>query len=220
MRIVITSDIHIGSRHCRRDAFLHFLEVLPDDASLVLNGDSVNRPDAPLCPEDQRVIDTLVKRAAKTPVIWVWGNHDDGYRVPGETNIRYQSSFAVGNRLFAAHGHEFDDVMPRHQFFMRCFRHLHRIRVTLGAPPVHVAQYAKKWSLLFNYLRRNVRRAAVAYAKRHGYSAVACGHVHWEEDSTEEEIRYLNTGAWTEEHACCILVDENDISLIDADRFA
>ena len=88
--------------------------------------------------------------------------------------------------------------MPRNQAFIKAFKLMHVLRAKLGAKPVHVAQYAKKWEAFFKVLRRNVMMNAVSCAIENGYEAVTCGHTHYPEDRVVGGVRYINTGAWTE----------------------
>jgi UDP-2,3-diacylglucosamine pyrophosphatase LpxH len=90
---------------------------------------------------------------------------------------------------------------------------LHDLRVKLGARPVHVAQYAKKWNLFYGYLRKNVMLNAVNYAAKNGFEAVTCGHTHYAEEMFINGIRYLNTGAWTELPSHYVQITANDIKL-------
>ncbi|MGD9043357.1 MAG: hypothetical protein PVG06_06585, partial [Desulfobacterales bacterium] len=87
------------------------------------------------------------------------------------------------------------------------------LRVKLGAPPVHVAQYAKRWKRFYGYLRKNVMLNAVHYAAENGFEAVACGHTHFPEEQFINGIKYLNTGAWTERPTYYIRVTDNEITL-------
>ena len=75
---------------------------------------------------------------------------------------------------------------------------MHNLRMMLGAKPLHVAEYAKRWASFYRVLRRNVMMNAVKCAQQNGYEAVTCGHTHYAEDVVIDGIRYLNTGAWTE----------------------
>ena len=103
--------------------------------------------------------------------------------------------------------------MPRNQAFMKAFLLMHNLRVKLGAKPVHVANYAKKWEILYKVLRRNVMMNAVNCAMENGYEAVACGHTHYPEDTVFNGVRYINTGAWTESPACYLLVTAEQMTL-------
>jgi UDP-2,3-diacylglucosamine pyrophosphatase LpxH len=83
------------------------------------------------------------------------------------------------------------------------------LRVKLGARPVHVAHYAKKWEIFYKVLRRNVMMNAVNCAVENGYEAVVCGHTHYAENRIFHGVKYINTGAWTELPASYLLVTPN-----------
>ncbi|NIV99428.1 hypothetical protein GWN26_09935, partial [Candidatus Saccharibacteria bacterium] len=72
--------------------------------------------------------------------------------------------------------------MPQSRVFIKTFKLLHDLRIKLGARPVHVAQYAKKWQTFYAYLRKNVMINAVHYAREKGFKAVTCGHTHYAEE--------------------------------------
>lgn len=209
----IISDVHIGSRYLLTHAFTEFLTGLPPGSQLVMNGDVMNRWHAHLPPEHERVLDLLRQRSQDVHIVWVRGNHDRRYILPAPARIEFQSSFAIDKRLFAAHGHSFDTVMPRSRLFIKLFRVFHHLRIALGAERVHVAYYAKRFGLLYNVLRKFFRRNAVEFAKQHGYGTVVCGHTHYPEDSCVDGIRYLNTGAWTETPLFFVKVSDMDITL-------
>ena len=80
---------------------------------------------------------------------------------------------------------------------MKAFKLLHKFRVRMGARPVHVAEYAKKWESFYKILRKNVMTNAVKCAMENGYESLACGHTHYAEDIVSDGVRYINTGAWT-----------------------
>jgi UDP-2,3-diacylglucosamine pyrophosphatase LpxH len=107
--------------------------------------------------------------------------------------------------------------MPRSRVFMKAFRLMHGLRVKLGAQPVHVAEYAKKWRAFYRILRNNVMRNAVNFALENGYNAVTCGHTHYAEDTVLNGIRYINTGAWTEFPAFFLLITEYEMRLEKTD---
>jgi UDP-2,3-diacylglucosamine pyrophosphatase LpxH len=122
-------------------------------------------------------------------------------------------SYSIGNRLLITHGDDFDEIMPRSRAFMRAFKLMHHLRVKLGAKPVHVAEYAKKWKAFYRVLRKNVALNAVSCAVENGFEAVACGHTHYAEDKVVNGIRYVNTGAWTELPTHYLYITADDIAL-------
>lgn len=210
---VVVSDVHVGSKHCLHERFTRFLRDLRPGVALVLNGDSVSRCRHGMPPEHEAVVRGIVRASFDRRVVWVRGNHDESFAPDDRGRIEFCDSHSIGNRLFVTHGHEFDNVMPRHRLFIRAFRAMHRLRVCLGAPSVHVAFYAKKWKLLYGVLRRHVAMNAVEHAIENGYEAVACGHTHCVEDVTMRGVRYINTGSWTEAPLMCIDVTPDDIRL-------
>ncbi|GAH12655.1 unnamed protein product [marine sediment metagenome] len=54
---------------------------------------------------------------------------------------------------------------------------------------------------------------AIDYAKQHSFDVVVCGHTHYPEDRIVDGIRYINTGAWTEQPSFYLLVKNEEISL-------
>ena len=96
---------------------------------------------------------------------------------------------------------------------MKAFKLMHNLRVKLGAKPVHIAYYAKKWEIFYKVLRKNVMMNAVNCAIENGYEAVTCGHTHYPEDTVFNGIRYINTGAWTEFPSFYLLVTPDRMTL-------
>jgi UDP-2,3-diacylglucosamine pyrophosphatase LpxH len=213
MNAIIISDLHIGSQYLQSRILNEFLGLFPGDHELILNGDIVDQPYSKMKPSDQRILDRIEQMSMNQQVVWIRGNHDNGYTPAGLGKIKVTGSYSIGNRLFITHGDDFDDIMPRNRAFMKAFKLMHNLRVKLGAKPVHVAEYAKKWKSLYSVLRKNVASNAVDCAEENGYGAVACGHTHFAEDLVVNGIRYLNTGAWTELPAHYLHITADDIIL-------
>ncbi|MGD8993361.1 MAG: hypothetical protein PVI00_18020, partial [Desulfobacterales bacterium] len=117
---------------------------------------------------------------------------------------------------FITHGDFFDEVMPQSRLFIQVFKAMHDLRIKLGARPVHVARYAKKWQRFYAYLRKHVMTNAVHYARENGFNAVACGHTHYAEEQFVYGIKYLNSGAWTERPTFYVRVSADEIVLENA----
>jgi UDP-2,3-diacylglucosamine pyrophosphatase LpxH len=217
MKAIIISDLHIGSAYFQRRDFEGFLHQLAEDRTLILNGDIVDCPYEAMQKADQQVIDRLQQISQQQPVVWIRGNHDNGYlaKILGAAEVT--RSYSIGNRLFITHGDDFDHIMPRSRFFIKAFKWMHAMRVRLGARPVHVAQYAKKWAALYRVLRKNVMLNAVDCAAENGFDAVVCGHTHFAEDLVFEGIRYINTGAWTEAPMYFLQVTPDSLELKKAE---
>lgn len=210
---VITSDLHLGSEYCDVTGFLRFLDALPDGAELVLNGDTLDAPGVPLRGQHEDVWQRLAVEAERLRLVWVFGNHDREGGAAPECAETYEQYAMLDGDTLVAHGDAFDAIMPRAQWFIRWFRRFHRLRVRLGASPVHVARYAKNWAVFYRFLRSSVRNAAVDEARQLGAKNVVCGHVHYPEHSVVDGINYFNTGCWTEDDPHFVMVKNGTLRL-------
>ena len=213
MNAIIVSDLHIGSRYFHRENFEQFLQNVPQSDEFILNGDIIDNPYAKIKTADQQILDCLAEISLRQRVVWVRGNHDNGYVPDNLGKIQIKRHYALQKRLFITHGDFFDEVMPQSRLFIKTFRMLHNFRIKLGARPVHVAQYAKRWQSFYAYLRKNVMLNAVNYARTNGFNAVTCGHTHYPEEQVVQGIHYLNTGAWTEQPTYFVSVRADEIVL-------
>ena len=213
MNAIIVSDLHIGSKYFLHQEFLKFFKSIPETFDIILNGDIIDNPYKKLNLPNQHIMDLIEQISYRQRVVWVLGNHDNG-DIPDEFgNVRITRTHALGHKLLVTHGHDFDEIMPRNYGFMKMFKMLHKLRVMLGARPVHVAQYAKKWPMLYKVLRENVLKNAVNCALENGFEAVTCGHTHFPEDTTFKDVRYINTGAWTESPTYYLLLTDAKMTL-------
>lgn len=213
MNAIIVSDIHLGNRYCAVERFVALLDGVGQGTELILNGDVVDFWHRTLEDEHRQALRRLRDLSLRTRVVWVYGNHDDGYALEDRGNIEFVRSYALGSRLHISHGYDFDNVMPYNRCFIHLFRLLHAVRLRLGAEPVHVAHYAKRWLRLYNVLRRHVRLNAVEYARENGFESITCGHTHYAEDLVVDGIRYINTGAWTERPLYALRVNDTSMEL-------
>lgn len=213
MNLIIVSDLHIGSRYFYHRAFEQFLKEIPGDCELILNGDIIDNPYAKLSLSHKRILDLLKQLSYRQNVIWLRGNHDNGYLPYQFGKVHFKRYHTVEHRVLITHGDDFDEIMPHNQTFMKAFKFLHGLRVKMGAKPVHVAEYAKKWDILYKVFRKNVIKNAVKCAIETKFEAVVCGHTHFAENLVFNGIRYINTGAWTEFPAFFLQVTSDQMVL-------
>ena len=218
MNAIIISDLHMGSRYFQSEAFGGFLDNFPDIDELILNGDVLDQPHSKLTAAHQQNLDRIEHLSKKLKVVWVRGNHDNGHMPAKLGKIAFCRQYAFDHRILVTHGDIFDNIMPRSRAFMEAFRLMHNLRVRLGARPVHVAEYAKKWKTFYRVLRNNVMRNAVNFAVKNGYEAVTCGHTHFAEDMVVDGVRYINTGSWTEYPAHYLYVKPDSMALNRVDQ--
>jgi len=212
---VVVSDLHIGLPYFRKSAFVELVNSLNEETALILNGDVVDNPYQRLEREDGAMLDFLRNQSFKRKVIWIYGNHDENFCMLDPGQIRFLHNLALGTRLMIVHGDDFDTIMPNSFWFIRFFKLCHRIRLRLGAAPVHVAELAKRWApFLYRVLTEEVKKNAVNCAVEGGFGAITCGHTHYPEDSLCEGVRYINTGSWTEEPLHYLAISANDIRFV------
>lgn len=212
---VVVSDLHIGLPYFRKSAFVQFVDSLHAKTALILNGDIIDNPHQQLIPEDALVVDFLREQSFKRKVVWIYGNHDENFRMSDPGQIEFRNNISLRKRLMIIHGDDFDQVMPKSLLFIRFFKFCHRIRLRLGAAPIHVAELAKRWTpFLYRVLTEEVKKNAVDCAVEGGFGAITCGHTHYPEDSMCEGIRYINTGSWTEEPLHYLAIRNNDLRLV------
>ena len=147
-------------------------------------------------------------------MIWIYGNHDEEYRPPAGSRVEVVCAWSLGQRLHVQHSYTADTFIPGHKLFFAIFRHVHWLHTHLGAESMHVARYAKRWRPLYGMLCAKVQRNAVRYGRERGFAAVACGHTHLAADVTVDGVRYINTGAWTEEPLHYLAADETALRLV------
>ncbi len=213
MNAIVVSDLHIGSRYFLNEIFEQFLTSIPQDCELILNGDVIDNVYLKLAPHHQKSLNLIEQISLRQSVVWVRGNQDNGYIPKGFGKVEFKNRYVIEQRVLFAHGDYFDGVMPRSRIFMKAFKLMHDLRVKLGAKPVHVAEYAKKWKSFYRFLRQNIMMNAVNYAGENGYAAVVCGHTHYAEDKVVKGIRYINLGAWTEQPVFYLRINGNEMLL-------
>lgn len=237
---VFISDLHLGCSESRAEAARQFLKRVDCD-TLYLVGDILDL----WClkgrwrwPEvNNRVINRLLKFAKRgTRVVYIPGNHDEAARrfaglSFGEIEIRLEAvhETAKGERVLITHGDEFDLVVRHAPLLSIIGGHAYDWLLVLNRRYNVVRRWLglEYWSLS-KFLKMRVKSActymcrfeeAVAdEARRRGFDAVVCGHVHKAEDRRINGVRYLNCGEWVEGNHAVVEHDNGDLELIDAQR--
>lgn len=209
----VISDLHLGSGFCRYESLCQWLAQLPDGIELVLNGDVAHVPRANSRKEHLALLDTLREMATSRKIVWVAGNHDADCPMTDPGNIEFKQWHTVGNDLVVAHGHKFETRNAVISICFTIFRHLYRLHLKLGGPPMHVARYARRFPALFSVFKNGVSINAARFAGKHGANTVACGHTHYPEEAVVDGIRYINTGCWTDPPFHYLFVDGSTVEL-------
>ncbi|MCW5573033.1 MAG: UDP-2,3-diacylglucosamine diphosphatase [Steroidobacteraceae bacterium] len=227
-RSVFVSDVHLGSRGCRAELLLQFLNAVQTER-LYLVGDIIDlwclrqRAYWPAAHND--VIRAILDRAkAGVRVILVPGNHDEDLREFDGTvfgNVALHREFvhetADGRRLLVLHGDEFDGVVQCSPWLAKLgdqayslILGLNEIWSTLrcwrGLPYWSLAGYLKhKAPRAVEYIE-SFERAAAHAARRRGLDGVVCGHIHRASLRDIDGVLYCNDGDWVE--SCTALAED------------
>jgi UDP-2,3-diacylglucosamine pyrophosphatase LpxH len=218
MNTLIVSDLHLGARNSRTDLFAGLLDG--DFDRLVLNGDTVDRPDLRLFrPCDWRVIDALRAVAQARELVLVRGNHDvpdhgDRARAAGlltgllGTELCDEYALDVGgDRYLVVHGDRFDVTMNLTwvgDVADTIYRGVQRV----SRPAAH---FLKAGSKHVCGVVGAVQRGALEHARGRGFAGVITGHTHFHHDEHIDGLHYLNTGCWVD-HPCSYVRLEDGVA--------
>jgi UDP-2,3-diacylglucosamine pyrophosphatase LpxH len=230
LRTVFISDVHLGFRGCQAEYLLDFLAHL-DAEQLVLVGDIVDlwslKRSIYWPVSHHEVLKAILALArAGTRVIFVPGNHDEGFRElcgAEVAGIQIRRDFihetASGERYLVLHGDDFDGAVKFSGLLKNVGERLYDVFLWLGRGVQAVRRRFGfgYWSLA-TWVKQSVpdarlyierfERAAAHAAARHGLDGVICGHIHRPEIRDVDGVRYCNDGDWVE-HCSALVEDRN-----------
>ncbi len=229
-RTIWISDVHLGTRGCQAEMLLDFLRATDSDR-LYLVGDIVDGwklKRSWYWPQSHNdVIQKLLRKARKgTEVIYLPGNHDEGFREYlglefGRVRIVNECVHDMldGRRFLVLHGDQFDVVINYAKWLAFIGDQAYRTALALNT----VFNWGRRrmgfpyWSLSA-YLKHKVKNAVefignyetalAEEARRRGVDGVICGHIHHAEKRDIGGVTYLNDGDWVE--SCTALVEHMD----------
>lgn len=229
-RTVWLSDVHLGSKDCKAEYLLDFLEHTRID-TLFLVGDIIDLWAMSSKFRWPAAHNTLFHKLLSlsesgTKVIYLPGNHDEPaqkYNGMGFGNVEihreYVHTTADGKKLLLLHGDQFDDEV--------CFGKLHSwigdkaysallfvnhwynlIRTRRGHAYWSLAGHIKTRVRGANEAIARYRDAAINKAKKMQVDGIVCGHIHHPEITTVDNITYYNDGDWVEN--CSVLTEDHN----------
>ena len=213
MSVIVISDLHLESVHSHSHLIDRFLNAIPDGYDLILNGDIIDSSYPNIPTKNLRTLDLIRRESYQRKVVWIRGNHDDCSLMRDQGEIFFGRSHPIDKRLLITHGNELDKAKPVIQLLIRLFKPVQLKLVRSGSRPVNLARLAKKLEPFYRLYRWKLMVDAVRLAKKNGFEAITCGHTHYPEDRIIQDVRYINTGAWTEYPAFYLLLTDKEISL-------
>ena len=231
-RSIWISDIHLGSKDCKADLLLNFLEHNSSNTLYligdIIDGWKVQQNKWRWKKSHSDVIRHLLKLSKKTRIIYVVGNHDEFMRPLLSHGIAFgkiefcnkTDHIGVnGNRYLVIHGDMFDGIGKIAPWLGFLGDKLYDLMLDLNSKYNWI-----RHKLGFGYwsfskvLKHKVKGAVdfifeyeknlVDYCKRKFYDGVICGHIHHAEIKSIDSIDYMNDGDWVE--SCTALVEHFD----------
>lgn len=222
------SDVHLGSRACRVQLLLDFLQSTHCD-TLYLVGDIIDieslRSSFYWPTSHTEVLRVLLKKSQEgTRVVYVPGNHDDDMRaLVGlhfnniEIHSRCIHTTRDGRRLLVLHGDEFDAVIKHgvlgefigsmaYRGLLCLNRFVHWLHEIGGRPYWSLAQHVKTRIGKAQRYIEAFQRASLHAARSEGVDGIVCGHIHKADLVERDGLVYCNDGDWVE--SCTALVEQ------------
>lgn len=228
-RSIWISDTHLGSKECKAEYLLNFLNSTESE-NLFLLGDIVDiwsyRKNKYWPQLHTDIIRAILDKAQKgTRVVYIPGNHDEMIkdytgRMFGDVEImeRHIHTTAEGKKLLLIHGDEFDHLIQYSKILctlgdwsytglLKINQVINFLRRKAGISYWSFASYLKK---RVKSAREHIERfenIVTAEAQRLQVDGVVCGHIHHMEMHMKNDILYCNDGDWVEN--CTTLVEHH-----------
>lgn len=227
-RTIWISDTHLGTRGCKAELLLDFLQHNDCDL-LYLVGDIVDGWRLTRSwfwhRSHNAVIDEILRKVqGGTRVIYIPGNHDEAFR--GYVGLSFAGielagdaihETADGKRLLVLHGDHFDGIVTYARWLallgdwayalaLRLNDVVATVRRLLGLPYWSLSRWLKgRVKDAVEYIDR-FEAAIVLEAQRREVDGVVCGHIHKAEIRQVGAILYCNDGDWVE--SCTALTED------------
>jgi UDP-2,3-diacylglucosamine pyrophosphatase LpxH len=224
-RSVFLSDLHLGTRWCRIEALLAFLDSFRCE-TLYLVGDVIDgyrlRRRLRWPRSHSEAVRKILRMTRHTRIVYVTGNHDaflDAYAGSRFGNLeiveRALHRTPDGRTLLVCHGDEFDALVASgflyrlgdfaYDLALRANRLCNGVRLGLGLPYWSLSQFLKGRVKDAAAYIGGFETAMIREARRCGADGLICGHIHRAETKTLEGLFYGNCGDWVE--SCTALVE-------------
>lgn len=229
-RSIFISDVHLGTRNCKADYLLDFLQTSESDF-LYLVGDIFDLWEMKkrvFWTESQNAIigEIIRKSESGTNVIYIPGNHDMWFREMVGSEYRgirimlnAEHITADGRRFFVSHGDEFDTLVRHNRlllligdhaynWLLKINRLINRLRNLVGKPYWSLSAWLKTRVNNANQYIEKFESVASEHARKGDYNGYICGHIHKSGIRNIQGVLYCNDGDWVE-HCTALTEDEN-----------
>jgi len=215
---LIISDLHLGTEVSQPGKVLEMLKNY-SFRKLILLGDVFDSMDfRHLKRDDWNLLNFIGELSRDKKVRWVIGNHDQGLSDIFESlmDARVYEVYTWQynqQKYLAIHGHQFDRFLINNTFLSYLATNVYNLIQRLDSKEKNFSHYLKRKSKGWLRLSEKVARSAMLYGKKYGADFVFCGHTHKATEKSNHNVRYFNSGCWTDIPCTYITIDENDIQI-------
>jgi len=218
---LILSDIHLGSENCEAKELVSLLELIRAGeirtSRIILNGDVFDSCDfRRLTKSHWKVLSLIRKMSDAHEIIWINGNHDGPVEIFSHLlGVTVQDDLILSSgskRILVHHGHRFDQFIDRYPFITAVADAVYRLLQKIDRSH-SIARTAKQKSKVFLRCTERIRARSVELASRLNCQAVCCGHTHHAAAESEGDIRYYNSGCWTERPCHYLTIEDGAVEL-------
>ena len=239
VRTVFVSDAHLGSRHCRAEELLAFLNrVRPRDLYLV--GDFLDGWKLARRWRWSRVYNQVIERLIDlgehgTRLHYTPGNHDEFLRTsPLVHHLQKRGVVAIedefvhetisGERFLIIHGDQFDSIEQGAAWISGIADVAYDSLLNVNYLISKLFRISDERRYRFSRrIKQSVKKGVtfvssfesklVEHAEKRNCDGVICGHVHIPAMYETSGITYINTGDWVENCSCLVEYENGRMAL-------
>jgi UDP-2,3-diacylglucosamine pyrophosphatase LpxH len=215
---LIISDLHLGSPVSQADKALKLLQSY-SFRKLILLGDVFESLNFKNLDKDcWDFLNYIGKISKDKKVRWVLGNHDAGLHNIFESlmNARIYEAYSwqfKQEKYLAIHGHQFDRFLINNAFLSYLATVIYNFIQRIDTDEKKFSHFIKRQSKGWLRLSEKVAHSVMRYGKKNGANYVFCGHTHKALEKHNHDIKYYNSGCWTDNPCTYITIDEKEIKI-------
>ncbi len=217
---LVISDLHLGSDVCQAKLLEEFLIWAVEHCDqLVINGDIFDDLNFKRLTKRHFACLKVIRRNTDRQdfrLVWVRGNHDGPIDIISHVvGVDILDEYVYDNhriRLLILHGDQFDTFITANPFLTGVACGLfYFIQKWM---PHRAARFIRRITKQWQRNSERIEQRAVEYARARGFRFVTCGHTHFPLVAEHGDVKYLNSGTWTDFPPCpYVAVKGEDVRL-------
>ncbi|HKI19854.1 MAG TPA: UDP-2,3-diacylglucosamine diphosphatase [Isosphaeraceae bacterium] len=205
---LVISDLHLGSDVCQAKLLEEFLLWAVEHCDqLVINGDIFDDLNFKRLTKRHFACLKIIRRNSDRDdfhLVWVRGNHDGPADIVSHiVGVEILDEYVYRNhqiQLLILHGDQFDAFTTDYPWLTEIACGL--FYFIQKYMPHRAARWIRRGTKRWQRNSELIERRAVEYARSHGFRYVTCGHTHLAKETRHDDVRYVNSGTWTESPPC------------------